>query len=86
MRVIEKADIAPLEPLVCSIEAASTLIGRPQRWIFEAIANGKLQAVKSDSRTLVIVKSLHAYIASLPPATPKAGGKREPARLRKVSG
>jgi hypothetical protein len=33
MRVIEKADVAPLEPLLCSIEAGTALIARSERAI-----------------------------------------------------
>jgi hypothetical protein len=69
MRIIEKADIAPLEPLLCSIQAGTAVIGRSERFIIDAIARGKLKAVKSDRRTLLIVESLKDYVASLPPAT-----------------
>lgn len=68
MRVIEKADIAPLEPLLCSVAAATAIIGRGERFIIDAIARGQLQAVKSDRRTLLIVQSLRDYVATLPPA------------------
>jgi hypothetical protein len=68
MRVIEKADIAPLEPLLCSIQAGTTIIGRSERFIIDAIARGKIQAVKSDRRTLLVVQSLKNYVASLEPA------------------
>jgi hypothetical protein len=66
MKVIEKADIAPLEPMLCSVEAATVLIGRGQTFIIDAIAKGTLKAVKSDRRTLVVVQSLKDYVASLP--------------------
>ena len=46
MRVVEKADIAPLEPLLCSIKAAEVMIGRSRRFIVDAIARGKIRAVK----------------------------------------
>jgi hypothetical protein len=69
MRVIEKADIAVLEPLLCSIQAGTAIIGRSKRFIIDAIARGKLKAVKSDRRTLLVVESLKDYVASLPPAT-----------------
>jgi hypothetical protein len=69
MRVIEKADIAALEPLLCSIQAGTAIIGRSKRFIIDAIARGKLKAVKSDRRTLLVVESLKDYVASLPPAT-----------------
>jgi hypothetical protein len=78
MRVIEKADIAPLEPLLCSIKAGQSIIGRSERFIIDAIATGKLKAVKSDRRTLLVVQSLKDYVDSLPPAT----GTRNPPRRR----
>jgi hypothetical protein len=68
MRVVEKADIAPLEPLLCSIQAGTAIIGRSERFIIDAIALGKIKAVKSDRRTLLVVQSLKDYAASLPPA------------------
>jgi len=68
MRVIEKADIAPLEPLLCSVQAGVKLIGRSERFIADALAKGKIKGVKSDRRTLLIVQSLKDYAASLPPA------------------
>jgi hypothetical protein len=65
MRVIEKADIAPLEPLLCSIQAGTAIIGRSERFIIDAIARGVLKAVKSDRRTLLVVQSLKDYVANL---------------------
>jgi hypothetical protein len=67
-RVIEKADIAPLEPLLCSVEAGTVIINRSERFIYDAIARGLIKAVKSDRRTLLVVQSLKDYAASLPPA------------------
>jgi hypothetical protein len=68
MRVIEKADIAPLEPLLCSVKAGIAILGRSERFIIDAVARGKIQAVKSDRRTLLVVQSLKDYAASLPAA------------------
>jgi hypothetical protein len=45
MRVLEKADIASLEPLLCSIQAGTAIIGRSERFIIDAIARGTLKAV-----------------------------------------
>jgi hypothetical protein len=80
MRVIEKADIAPLEPLLCSVEAGITIIGRSERFIYDAIATGKLKAVKSDRRTLLVVQSLKDYVASLQKDYPAKGTKNPPRR------
>ena len=68
MKVIEKADIAPLMPLLCSVPAAMTLISRSERFIYDALSRGIIKGVKSDRRTLIVVDSLHAYVASLEPA------------------
>jgi hypothetical protein len=84
MRVIEKADIAAIEPLLCSVAAATTIIGRGERFVIDAIARGVLQGVKSDRRTLVVIKSLHDYVAGLPPAVLKPDnreGRRNRATL-----
>ena len=66
MNVIEESDIAPLEPLLCSVKAATKLIDRCERSVIDAIARGEIRAVKSDRRTLVVVQSLRDYIANLP--------------------
>jgi hypothetical protein len=78
MRVIEKADIAPIEPLLCSIKAGQTIIGRSERFIIDAIARGELKAVKSDRRTLLVVQSVKDYVARLAPAR----GTKNPSRRR----
>lgn len=78
MRVVEKVDIAPLEPLLCSIKAGMAIIGRSERFIIDAIARGEIRAVKSDRRTLIVVQSLKDYVASLPPAK----GTKDPSRRR----
>jgi hypothetical protein len=57
-----------LPPILCTIPQAAATIARGTRFIYEAIANGKIEAVKSNKRTLVVVESLRAYAASLPRA------------------
>jgi hypothetical protein len=44
------------------------MISRSERFIYDAIARGKIKAVKSDRRTLLVVQSLKDYAASLPAA------------------
>lgn len=68
MRVIEKTEIAPIQPLLCSLEAGTVITGRSKRFLVDAIARGLVRAVKSDRRTLLVVASLHEYVASLPAA------------------
>jgi hypothetical protein len=67
MRVIEKVDVT-MAPILCSIQAGTAIIGRSERAIIDMIAAGKVQAVKSDRRTLLVVESLKTYAAALPPA------------------
>ena len=76
--------VPPLWPgaLVCSIPQAAAMIGRGTRFIYEAIATEQIKAVKSDGRTLVVVASLHEYLARQSPPKIKPMLKREPARLR----
>jgi hypothetical protein len=55
-------------PFLVSIPRAAEMIARGQTFIYGAIGDGKIEAVKSDKRTLVVVESLRKYAASLPPA------------------
>jgi hypothetical protein len=68
MRAIEKTNVMMLEPLVCSIQAATKILGRCERSIKDMIAKGELQAIKSDARTLIVVQSMKDYVAGAPPA------------------
>ena len=63
---------------MCSIQAGTAIIGRSERFIIDAIARGLIRAKKSDRRTLLEVKSLKDYAASLPPAK----GTPNPTRRR----
>jgi hypothetical protein len=80
MQVVET--ISTLSPILCPIPVAAGMIGRTERVIYTLIGAGKIRAVKSDGRTLVVVESLHAYAASLPPAQIAPEAKRPHARLR----
>ena len=44
------------------------MIGRGVAAIYELMGAGKIRAVKSNGRTLILVASLHAYANSLPDA------------------
>jgi hypothetical protein len=84
MRVIEKADIASLEPLLCSIQAGTAIIGRSERFIIDALAKGKIKGVKSDRRTLLVVQSLKDYVKYLQENHP-AKGTINPSPRRRVA-
>ena len=56
------------EPILCKIPEAAHWIRRCERFIYELIATGQIEAVKSGRSTLVVVASLHKYANDLPPA------------------
>jgi hypothetical protein len=70
-----------MTPILVTIPQAAAMIGRGVTFIYTAIGDGTLQAVKSDKRTLIVVESLRTYAASLPAAKIKPIAKR-PQRLQ----
>jgi hypothetical protein len=64
------AEPAPMTPeqILCTIPQAARAVSRGTTWVYCAISDGLLKAVKSDRRTLVVVESLREYAANLPPA------------------
>jgi len=59
-------------PLAVTIHEAVRVSGLSRSELYRRLADGKLRAVKSGSRTLVLMDSLRAHLASLPPATFRA--------------
>ena len=57
-----------LGQILCSVSQAAGTLSRCTRFIYQALADGRLRGVKSDGRTLVVVESIHDYVAGLPPA------------------
>ncbi len=68
----ERLRNASLDPLALPIADAVTFSGLSRSEVYRQLATGKLRAVKSGSRTLVLVESIRAYLASLPAATFRA--------------
>jgi hypothetical protein len=63
------------EPLAAPIPAACRFSGLTRSEIYRRLAAGHIRAVKSGSRTLILMDSLRAHIANLPAANfprPKA--------------
>jgi hypothetical protein len=71
-----------LPPILVSIPQACQMIGRGTQAIYDLIGGGKIRAVKSDGRTLIVVDSLRQYAASLPSAKIAPPRKRSPLRMR----
>jgi hypothetical protein len=76
------AQASVIPPILCSIPQASIAIGRGESALYELIGAGKIRAVKSDGRTLIVVESLHEYASSLPAAKIAPPRKRRPQRMR----
>jgi excisionase family DNA binding protein len=60
----------PIMPgaILCTVAQAAAMLGRGTSFIYEAIGDGRLKAVKSDTRTLIVIESVRDYVASLPAA------------------
>jgi excisionase family DNA binding protein len=54
--------------LAYTVEEAARALGTGRTKVFEAIADGRLRAVKFGRRTLVLVEDAKAFLASLPQA------------------
>src|SRR5262249_20228863 len=80
----EEVTEVSLSPILCPIPKAATLIGRGVSFIYDAIATGKIKAEKSDKRTWVLEKSLHAYVSPLDDAVIKPRQKRAHPRRKKT--
>jgi Helix-turn-helix domain len=60
------------EVLATPIPDACRISGLSRSEIYRRLATGDIRAVKSGSRTLILMDSLRAYLMSLPPATFRA--------------
>jgi hypothetical protein len=74
-----------VEPILVSIPQGCQMIGRGVQAMYDLISTGRVKAVKSDGRTLLVVESLREYANSLPPAIIAPPRKRLPHRLRKAA-
>src|SRR5215813_2657551 len=72
----------PPTPILVPVRHAAVMLGRGVQAIYDLIGGGKIRAVKSDGRTLIVVESLHEYAASLPPAKIAPPRNRSPQRMR----
>jgi hypothetical protein len=79
--------VIELAPLLVPVKQACTIIGRGQSALYELIGAGKIRAVKSDGRTLIVVESLREYAAKLEvdhPVKVAPPRKRKPQHLRQA--
>jgi hypothetical protein len=74
----------PPAPILVPVKHAATMLGRGIQAIYDLGGAGKLKLVKSDGRTLVVVSSIHEYVAGLQSAKIAPPRKRMPQRLRQA--
>ena len=67
-----KGGAAYTEVLAAPIPAACRISGLSRSEIYRRLATGDIRAVKSGSRTLILMDSLRTHLASLPAATFRA--------------
>ena len=60
---------SPTIPIAVPVQGAVEISGMSRSAVYRELANGNLRAVKSGSRTLVLVESIRSYLANLPAAT-----------------
>ena len=60
--------LSPVDRLAVSIPDAMAVSGLSRSEIYRRLASGDIRAVKSGSRTLILMNSLREHLASLPPA------------------
>ena len=62
-------DTSPVpDPFAAAIPEACRLSGLSRSEIYRQLASGDIRAVKSGSRTLIVVESLRSHLAKLPAA------------------
>jgi hypothetical protein len=69
-----------IRPTTVSINDAKQMSGLSRSAIYRKLVAGEILAVKSGSRTLIVVESLLNYLTSLPPATFRAPAKKRGVR------
>ena len=65
----EAEQIERLTPFTVSIAEARRISGLSRSEIYRRLAEKRLEAVKSGSRTLIVMDTLMKHLKSLPPAT-----------------
>jgi hypothetical protein len=69
-----------VRPTTVSINDARQMSGLSRSGVYRKLATGELRAVKSGTRTLIVVESLISHLNSLPPATFRAPAKKRGVR------
>jgi hypothetical protein len=68
----QRGQTPALEPLNITISDTTRITGFSRSEIYRRLAKKEIFAIKSGSRTLILMDSLRQHLASLPPATFRA--------------
>jgi hypothetical protein len=68
-RQLLKGGIGLAEAIAAGIPDACRISGLSRSEIYRRLAAGDIRAIKSGSRTLILIDSLRSHLASLPAAT-----------------
>jgi hypothetical protein len=67
-----KTETIPTSPLAVTIQEAVRISGLSRSELYRRLSDGKVRAIKSGARTLIVMDSLRTHLASLPTATFRA--------------
>jgi excisionase family DNA binding protein len=80
------AEAIRTNPLALTMHEAVRVSGLSRSELYRRLADGKVRAVKSGSRMLILMDSLQTHLSSLPPATFRHPHVGAPVECRKVKG
>ncbi len=63
------AEAIQTNPLALTMHEAVRVSGLSRSELYRRLADGKVRAVKSGSRTLILMDSLQTHLSNLPPAS-----------------
>jgi excisionase family DNA binding protein len=78
-----KGGFVIVEPMAAPIPDACRYSGLSRSEIYRCLADGRIQAVKSGARTLILMDTVRAHLATLPRATFRAPPSAAQRQLRK---
>jgi hypothetical protein len=84
---MHQSEISKMEvtPILVSVPHACAYIGRGIAALYELIGDGKIEAKKSDGRTLIVYQSLIDYARDLPKAVVAPPRRRKFQNMRKTA-
>jgi hypothetical protein len=76
--------VEEVEQILCTVPQGRHILSVGTQGIYDLLGAGLIRGVKRGSRTLLVVESLRAYAASLPPVVVAPPKLRKPRREREA--